>query len=103
MGNKADLRRRWLGGAFLAVALGMLVAGQTVLRDAFSALGFLVFWFLCFVFTMAAVAVAFWDLAAVRRRTRDEQRELVESTLKEFAHRKNQNSKERSSGRESAP
>ena len=89
MGNKADLRRRLLGGVFLATALGMLVAGQTVLHDAFSPLGFIAFWVLCFVFTMAAVAVAFWDLAAVRRRTRDEQRELVESTLKEIVQRKN--------------
>ena len=95
MGNNADLRRRLLGGAFLLTALIMLVAGQTVLHDSLSPVGFILFWMLCFVFTMASVAVAFWDLAAVRQRTRDEQQELVESTLKEIVERKKQDSKER--------
>jgi hypothetical protein len=94
MGNKADLRRRSLGAGFLLVALGMLIVGQTLLHDSLTELGFLVYWLCCFAFTFLAIAVAFWDLAAVRRRTREEHRALIESTLKDI-----QNEKARKAGR----
>jgi hypothetical protein len=85
MENKADLRRRLLGGAFLAAALLMLVAGQTVLRNSLRDVGFLLYWLVCIVFTFLAMMTAFRDLSAVRRRTREEQRALLEDTLEEIA------------------
>jgi hypothetical protein len=87
MAIDAQTRRRALGAIFLAAALLMLVLGQTVLRNTLSEVGFLIFWFLCFVSTIMAVLVAFWDLYAVRRRTREEQRALLEDTLGEIARR----------------
>lgn len=65
----------------------MLVLGQTLLRDSLGRTGFVIFWFLCFASTMMAVLVALWDLFAVRRRTREEQRALFEDTLAEIARR----------------
>ena len=88
MANQSDARRRWLGAISLALALAMLIAGQTVLSNRFGPLSFALYWFVCLLFTCLAIAVAFWDLSVVRRRTRDEQRELFESTLNDIARQK---------------
>jgi uncharacterized membrane protein YhaH (DUF805 family) len=88
MASKADRRRRWTGVIFLLAALGMLVAGETVLRNRLHGLGFVIFWLVCFLFTCLAMLVAFWDVAVTRRRVREEQREFLENTLREIAHRK---------------
>jgi hypothetical protein len=85
MASKADVRRRWLGAFFLLAAIGMLIAGETFLRDRLSPVLFLVFWTMCFAFTVLAVLVAFLDVSAVRRRIRAEQRELIENTLRQLA------------------
>ena len=77
-------RRRWFGTAFLLAAIAMLVAGETALKGRLSAVGFLAYWLVCFGFTGLAMVVAFIDLRAVRSRIRDEQRDLIETTLKEI-------------------
>ncbi len=74
-------RRRWLGALLLLAALGMLVAGQTVLKDRLKDLGFLLYWLVCFLFTGAALLVAYLDALALQRRSRRETRELLETTL----------------------
>ena len=88
MANSSDRRRRWLGGIALVLALAMLIAGQTVLSTRFGPLGFAVFWIVCLLLTCVAIIVAFRDLSVVRRRTREEQRALFESTLNEIARQK---------------
>jgi uncharacterized membrane protein YhaH (DUF805 family) len=98
MGHKADLRRRWVGAAFLAAALAMLIAGQTVFERKLSGMGLLLYWLLCFAFTGMAVLVAFLDYAVTRQRLRDEQRTLLEDTLKEIAREKEARSKQRPPG-----
>src|SRR5687768_1822159 len=85
MAVKSDLRRRWLGAIFLAIAAGMVIAGQTFLRDRLQPAGFLLFWLVCLGFTLLAIFVAFLDVFAIRQRTRDEQRALFEETLKDIA------------------
>ena len=59
----------------------MLVAGETVLKPRLKDLSFLVYWLICLVLTGLAILVAFLDASAVRRRTRREARDLLESTL----------------------
>src|SRR5262245_45364879 len=90
MANKTDRRRRWAGAIFLGLAVIMLVVGQIfdqTLRARVGQSGFLLFWMVCFLFTFLAIVVAFLDLSAVRRRTQDEQRALLEDTLGEIARR----------------
>jgi membrane protein implicated in regulation of membrane protease activity len=84
---KADTRRRCLGAVFLLVALGMLLAGETVLRNRLGRVSFLVFWLVCFLFTCLALLVAFLDLTVIHRRTREEQRALFEDALKGIVRR----------------
>ena len=93
MANSPDVRRRWLGAIFLTAALGMLIAGQTVLQDRLGTTGFILFWLGCFVLTGLALLVAILDFSAVRRRTRKEQLELFENTLKGIEQQKESKSR----------
>lgn len=85
MGLDATGRRRWFGGIVLLAALAMLVGGQTVLKDRLTdPRTFLFYWLICFGCTGLAIFVAFLDVRALQRRTREEQRNLVHRTLKEI-------------------
>ena len=81
MASNAIGRRRWLGGAALLLALAMLIGGETLFKNNLSEVGFLVYWLVCFVLTGLAIVVAFIDVRAVARRTREEQRQLMHATL----------------------
>ena len=84
MANAVDARRRWFGLFYLLIASGMLIWGQTILRDRLRGLGFLGYWLVCFGFTGLALLTALVDLRAVRRRTREEQKQLLERTLEDI-------------------
>ena len=84
MPNSAEALRRWWGAFCLAVAAGMLIWGQTVLVPYLKGLIFIIYWFICFLFTIAAILVALIDLRAIRQRVRNEHTELIEKTLREI-------------------
>jgi len=94
MGSTSDTRRRWFGAVFLTTALGMLIAGETVLRDRLGNVGFVVFWMVCFLLTCLALLIAFLDAAAVRRRAREEHREFLEKALKDIVREKEAKSRQ---------
>lgn len=81
MPNSSDALRRWLGLFFLAIAFGMLIWGQMVLKDKLHGIGFLVYWTGCFFFTFAAIITALLDMRATRKRARREQQDLLRKTL----------------------
>jgi hypothetical protein len=83
MMTESDARRRWLGLLFLMAAFGMLVLGLTLLNQYLRGWTFLFYWLGCFAFTLASIFVAFFDLWVIRRRTRDEQRDLIQKTLED--------------------
>lgn len=78
----------------LAVAAGLLIWGQTVLKPLLKDVAFLLYWLACFVFTVAAIFIALLDIRAVRRRVREEQRELIERTLDDIEHKPDRKSDE---------
>lgn len=80
----AAARRRWFGALVLIAALGMLIGGETVLKEKLGGLGFMLYWLVCFVFTGVAILFAFLDARALQRQTRREQHDLFETTLKEI-------------------
>jgi len=84
MALDATARRRWFGAVVLLAALAMLICGQTVLKGKLGAVAFIAYWLLCFGLTGLAILVAFLDARALQRRTRQEQRNLFEATLKEI-------------------
>src|SRR6266850_4319665 len=84
MGMDATARRRWFGVLVLLGAAGMLVCGQTVLQGRLQPWLFVIYWPVCFILTGLAVLAAFRDVRALQNRARQEQRDLLESTLKEI-------------------
>ena len=86
MPNSADALRRWFGLLFLALAFGMLIWGQFVLRKELEQrpVLFVFYWSGCFLLTFAAIVTALLDLRATRKRARQEQDKLVQRTLQEI-------------------
>ena len=83
--------RRWLGLLFLSLAFGMLIWGQTVLRDRLHKVAFLIYWAICFLFTLAAIVTALLDVRATRKRAQVEHNELVRRTLEELEQKDSDN------------
>ena len=81
MGADVTTRRRIIGAIFLLIALGMLIAGDTLLKAILKDIGYLVYWLVCFVFTGLAILVAYLDVRALQQRSRREARDLFQSTL----------------------
>ena len=81
MTRPRDPIRRWFGNVFLTVAVGMLVAGLTLLEPRLKGVDFVVYWLGCFAFTGLAAVMALWDACVVRRQSRREQQRLIEETL----------------------
>ena len=76
---------------FLLIALGLLVWGQTVLQPHLRGMGFILYWVACFVFTGLAMLTALLDMRAVRRRIRDQQRDLVQRTIRRMEEEEKKN------------
>ena len=62
----------------------MLIAGETVLQGRLENVNYLLYWLLCLLLTTVAIIIAFLDARALRRQTREEARDLLQSTLKEI-------------------
>jgi protein-S-isoprenylcysteine O-methyltransferase Ste14 len=90
MVDKRDIRRRALGAFFLVASLVMLIAGETLLNDHLRShpAEFLIYWMMCFVCVGLAFLMALLDLAVVRGRTRQQQRELLETAMRQIAQTK---------------
>jgi hypothetical protein len=84
MALDATTRRRWFGALVLLAALGMLIGGETVLKGKLENLAFIFYWLVCFGFTGLAILIAILDARALQRRTRLEQHDLFEITLKQI-------------------
>ena len=78
----ATARRRWLGALALAGALGMLLLGETVLKERLGPLAALAYWLACLGLTTVAILMALLDVRAVQSRSRQEQRALFQDALK---------------------
>ena len=84
----AKTRRRWFGALCLAAALVMLVTGLAFLDARLSSIARLCYWLGCFVLTGLAAGTALIDAARVRAEQREEQRALLESTLRQIEREK---------------
>ena len=81
-------RRRKIGTVCIAIAILMLIAGETVLKSRLSGVPMLCYWLGCFVFTAIAAGAAVIDAARVGIESRDAQKSLIEETLKEIENEK---------------
>jgi len=94
MPNSAEALRRWLGLFCLAMAAGMLIWGQTILKPHLHDFPFIIYWTFCFLFTIGAVVIALLDVRAVRLRIKEERAELIARTLREIENGKENESRE---------
>ena len=70
-----------LGLGFLAAALLMLLAGQTVLRGSLQGLLFMVYWLSCLFLVALALVTALIDALIIRHQIRLQQLDLIRATL----------------------
>ena len=95
--DSGDAMRRWLGLFCLTVAAGMLIWGQTLLKPLLQRWLFIFYWGMCFLFTFGAIVIALLDIRALRRRTRQEQQELLDRTMAEVEEERARRESERDS------
>jgi hypothetical protein len=88
MDSNGFLPHRKRGMIFLGIAVLMLILGETVLRSSLTKVPFVVYWMVCFIVTGLAIVFAFLDVAGVQRQAREQQRELLEKTIREIARQK---------------
>jgi hypothetical protein len=84
MTNSVDAWRRWLGMFCLAVAAGMLIWGRTILASQLQGVGFIIYWLVCFLFTIASIVIALLDVRAMLRHIRDERADLLRRALNDI-------------------
>lgn len=88
MSGTAKTRRRRFGAICIGAAVLMLIAGETFLKARLAGIPLLCYWMTCFVLTALAAGAAIIDAARVREETREEQRALLEMTLREIEREK---------------
>ena len=84
MNNSVDAWRRWLGMFFLTVTAGMLIWGHTILAPYLKGIGFLIYWMVCFLCTIASIVIALLDVHAVLRNIRSERMALLRRAMKDI-------------------
>ncbi len=68
----------------MLAAIGMLVAGQTVFDSRLKGVAVAFYWLNCFGLTAAAIIIAFLDARAAARRICNEERELLNTALRQI-------------------
>jgi drug/metabolite transporter (DMT)-like permease len=84
MGLDATARRRWFGALVLLAAVLMLVAGQTLLEGHLKGWAFVCYWLACLGCLGLAIIAALLDVLALRHRSRQEHRALLDATLRQI-------------------
>jgi len=75
--------RRWLAGICLALACLMVLLGLTVFEGRLKSFQFIGYWGACFCLTALAAFSALMELVLLGRQLRQEQRTLIEETLRD--------------------
>jgi hypothetical protein len=78
-------KMRWLSGILLAVAVLMLILGETVLAKSLAGKTFVFYWLGCFVCTGLAAIAAILDFFSLQRRARIQQKEIMEKVFRDVA------------------
>jgi hypothetical protein len=75
--------RRWTTGLFLGLACLMLFLGLTIFSGHLQQASFVIYWLVCFLFTGLAAILALVDVMIIRKKSRDEQRDLIKRTFED--------------------
>ncbi len=84
MAQRQWKKRRWLGIALLLVAVLLLGLGETALKGRLAPGIYVLYWTACLFALGLAVLVALFDIRAVARDARREQRELLKKIIEDL-------------------
>ena len=87
--------RRKIGTTCIVIAVAMLIAGETILDGKLRGIPLLCYWLACFIFTAIAAAAAIMEAARVGIEGRNEQRGLIEETIRQIERDKTSDDKPR--------
>jgi purine-cytosine permease-like protein len=76
---------RWLATICLGVSVGMVVVGESLLKERLRAEAFIYYWLVCIIFTFLTMVIALADYWVVRRRLHREQKALFQEALRAIA------------------
>ena len=102
MESSAQSRRHRLGIVFLVAAVLWMTAGLTVFESLLRGSTFIVYWLSCCVLTGSAMVVALVEIRALRRQVREQQRELLEETMRRIRRDRSECADDRKGRRPSA-
>ena len=81
-------RRRRFGLVCIGLAGVMVIFGVTLLEARLAGVALLGYWLVCLILTVLAMGAALLDFAQVRMEGREEQRSLLEKTLRDVEREK---------------
>lgn len=76
---------RGLATVCLAVSVGMVIVGESLLKERLRAEAFIYYWLVCITFTFLTMLIALADFWIARRRLHREQKELFQEALRMIA------------------
>ena len=68
----------------LAMASGMLIWGHTILQSYLQGIPFVIYWGICFAFTIASIVIALLDVRAMLRNIKVERVTLAKRAMREI-------------------
>lgn len=84
----SDSIQRWVGMLFLALSFAMMIWGQVVLGFEPGGAAFVVFWTVCFAFSVTAVVMGILDVRRLLREIRSERMASMRRTMRAIKHPK---------------
>ena len=82
--SSAASRRPRRGLLCLSIAAFMLLGGQTVFDSYLTGLGFLLYWLVCFFFTIASIGVAILDLRTLNRQSHSLREQIIDESFSDL-------------------
>ncbi len=92
MAGSSQTVRRVVGGIFMGGAILMVIAGSTVWADRLQGSSFLIYWLICALLTILTLIIAMLDLLLIRRRSREQHKELIRDILDSIAENQTKSS-----------
>ena len=74
-------RRRYIGAAFLVLAVLLVITGQTLLNHWLAGLTFIAYWVFCLLCIAAAMFVTLLDFRSIARDAQQEHADLLRRAL----------------------
>lgn len=90
--NGLQHHRRRLATWLLAIAITLLLAGETLFRHRLGPLTTLLYWTTCLLTTLGAIGFALLDLLGSARESRAEQSAMIEQAIHEIENARKQRS-----------